>query len=326
MKRLVALLFCLVLLPFVSIQAQTAANVNDIIGDFTFALSPEVPGPNQLVDVSIENFSVDLQTSTITWVVNGARLASGKGLTHVQVSMGGPGSHTTIAVSIANGTQNFERSITISPGEVDMLWQGDTYIPPFYKGRALWTDESNATILAIPHVSASTNLIYKWSVNGTIYGDKSGVGRNTFTITKAPLSLPEKIKVSIMTDSNTVVAEGLVTLYPGAPQLSVYEDNPLYGVLFNNAVNANITLRDKEVSFTAFPLFMNISGRNNQNLNYKWTVSGTANVQKGSRVTYRVPDGGAGGSKIDVNITNTATTFQGADKDFLVQFDNANNF
>src|SRR3990167_10337236 len=75
--------------------------------------------------------------------------------------------------------------------EVDLLWQGNSYVPPFYEGRTLWSSQSRITFLAIPHgagIGNPANLTYKWTKNGTVLGNINGVGKNTLSFIDSILS------------------------------------------------------------------------------------------------------------------------------------------
>ena len=51
---------------------------------------------------------------------------------------------------------------------VDLLWQGNGYVPPFYQGRTIWSKQSGVTVLALTQgLGNPSNLYFKWSKNGT---------------------------------------------------------------------------------------------------------------------------------------------------------------
>src|SRR3990167_8183019 len=101
--------------------------------------------------------------------------------------------------------------------EVDILWQGKTYTPPFYKGKTLWSSQSKIALLAIPHISGAgnpVNLTYKWIKNGTVLGNINGVGKNTLAFTDSILSKPQTIKVEILSEQKTVLASASIFVTP----------------------------------------------------------------------------------------------------------------
>ncbi|OHA96350.1 MAG: hypothetical protein A3D49_00450 [Candidatus Zambryskibacteria bacterium RIFCSPHIGHO2_02_FULL_43_37] len=117
---------------------------------------------------------------------------------------------------------------------VDILWQGTGYIPPFYEGKMLWAKQSVITLVAIPQgLGNPANLNYKWTRNGTVLGNVSGIGKNSLTFMDAVFSKPYTIKVEIVDGNEETRAEATQVIAARDPLLLVYENHPLYGYLFN---------------------------------------------------------------------------------------------
>ncbi|MHB0978313.1 MAG: hypothetical protein ACYC1K_02860 [Minisyncoccota bacterium] len=295
-------------------------------------MSPEYPGPNSNVNISIESFSTDLDTSKITWSVDGVEKKSGLGVKNFSLQTGASGKPETVSILIEPQIGNsFIKTVVVQPGEVDLLWQGKSYTPPFYKGRSLWSNQGQVILFAVPHTSSPdgtplrpSNLIYRWSKDGTVLGSQSGAGKNSITLTDSVLSLPQTITVEVLSDANTIVGSKSIRLASITPSVLIYEDSPLYGPLFNREVGEKFVLGSQEVSFSAFPLFFSTVSNSAQNISYSW---GTNNVseQPGSKITFRAPSEGSGSSNISLKIDNTLKLLQGTQRSFLVQFGSTNN-
>lgn len=207
---------------------------------------------------------------------------------------------------------------------VDILFQGETYVHPFYQGRALWSQQSQITLTAIPQgLGASSNLNYKWSKNGTVLGSVSGVGKNSLTFMDTLFSKPTNIRVEIVSETDGTLAESSVTLTPTSPVLYIYENNPLYGFMFHREVGGGYALEGKEVTFTAFPFFANARERQAANLSYKWSTNSGAG-EAGDSVTYRAPEEGAGTALVKLNLTNEGAVLPALTKNFLIKFGETN--
>lgn len=207
--------------------------------------------------------------------------------------------------------------------EVDILWRGDTYVPPFYKGKALWSSQSRITFLAIPHgagIGNPANLTYKWTKNGTVLGNINGIGKNTMAFTDSILSRSQIIKVDVLSsDQGTTLASASVTITPISPTLAIYENNPLYGFMFHKETGDTYKLQEKEITFTAFPFFFSALNRLDGAINYEWRTNAGEAETKNS-VTYRIPDNTTGSSQISVSSSNKDKIMQSSDKSFLIQF------
>jgi len=221
-------------------------------------------------------------------------------------------------------------SSTTYAQSVDLLWQGETYASPFYKGRTLWSSQSRITLVAIPHgLGNPSNLNYKWTKTGTILGNRNGVGKNNISFTDSVLSRPQTIKVEILpleqgdilSSDRAVLASASVNIAPIRPALIIYENNPLYGFMFHREVGNTYKLETKEITFTAFPFFFIALDRMDTSLSYEWsTNAGGAGTR--SSVTYRTPDDATGSSAIQVRAVNKDKITQSANKNFLIQYGN----
>lgn len=213
-------------------------------------------------------------------------------------------------------------SLGLEAQTVDLLWQGDTYTPPFYRGKALWSNQSRINFVAIPQgLGDSTKLNYKWTKSGTVLGNINGIGKNTLTFVDSVLARPQTIKVEIVSsDKKTVLASRSVYVTPITPLLTVYENNPLYGFMFHKETDGTFALVDKEVTFTAFPLFFSVSNRQDSFIGYEWLTNVGGEAETKNSVTYRSPDDTSGKSEVRVQASNIDKIMQSADKSFLIQF------
>jgi hypothetical protein len=331
-RTFLALSITLIFLP-VLIHAQTVG-VQDITSAGTLLYTtPPTPGPGQNYTASLESSSVDLDSGTIIWTVNGKQVQKGQGIKSLSLTNGPLGSKTVIGVTVNSSNGNVTKSLTLQPASVDLLWQGRGYTPPFYKGRTAWTNQGQITFYAVASVLGSSgtkvnpsNLVYRWSKDGTVLGASSGAGKSIITLSDSVLSLPENISVDIMTDQSTVVATQSINLTPFAPSVLVYEDNPLYGILFNNEAGGGMSVSNQqEFSFVALPLFFSSMNKDASNVGYSWSTNNTAGNQTTSMVTYRSPNQNSGSSNISVQINSKTSLLQTANKSFIVNFSGQSN-
>lgn len=211
--------------------------------------------------------------------------------------------------------------------EIDFLVQGDTYTPAFYKGRSLWSNQSRVIIVAIPQIPGiqnTSNLFYKWSKNGVVLGGEqgiNGIGQNSLAFTDSILGKPQNIELEVLTSDGVVLVSGTTAVTPRPPSLLVYEDNPLYGVLFHREAGAGYALRDREITFAAFPLFFSATTRFDSAIEYSWRTN-TGGFEARNSVTYRTPEGASGSSSVTAEAEHRDKIIQSARKNFLVQFGN----
>ncbi|MDO8424128.1 MAG: hypothetical protein Q7S54_00770 [bacterium] len=202
---------------------------------------------------------------------------------------------------------------------VDLLWQGNGYVPPFYQGRTIWSKQSGVTVVAFTQgLGNQSGLFFKWSKNGTVLGNTNGLGKNSLSFLDSILSKPQTIKVEVLSGEE-VLASSSIVLAPASPSLLVYENSPLYGFLFHKEAGGIYELAEKEITFAAFPLFFSIRDRADNSVGYSWRTN-VGEAETGNSVMYRTPDDTSGSSEVSVSASNKDEITQDARKSFLVKF------
>lgn len=278
----------------------------------TLTSDTSTPHPLQDINLSIESYSFDLTQSNITWYVNGKSVSSGIGDISYGTTMGPLGTSLDIKViaSTPNGPVSAQQ--TFSASTVDILWQARSYTPLFYKGKALLPNSGDVTLVAIPQFSAnglkagSQNYSYKWEKDGQVLGDVSGYGDDSITIQGSILVRPFTITVTV-TASDGTSGTASTFISNQLPKVVLYEDNPLYGTLYNNALTSSYSLTNQEVHLRAVPYFFSTTAFHTVSpLQFTWTISNGAPVTKSDEnIVLRQPEGTSGGqSGVAVSVQN----------------------
>ncbi len=301
-----------VVLPALAL-AQGAADQVEL------TVNPPTPRPNQDVTVRARNFSIDLDHALIVWTVNGSETARGTGKTEIIVRTGSPGSATRISVSATDqsGTTIAGETV-VRPTELDLIWEGSGYVPPFYAGRALAAPEGSVTVTAVPHlVSGSSeipakNLVYTWREDGKVLGNSSGYGKNSVTVAAPRTSDPKIVSVEVASSDYRLRAEGGVAIPSVEPRVLFYENDPTLGVLAERALLETYRLPRKEVKIVAYPFFFSTPHPRDTALGYTWTVDGEVVPSGETRnsLTLRQTADGEGRAEIALDIANAGRLLQ----------------
>lgn len=244
-------------------------------------MTPEYPGPNEEINVALRSFSTDLDRSIITWSVDGVPVAGGLGKKEINGRMSETGEETVIrAVIETEEGMIVERIIEYTPSDVILVAEPKTYIPPFYKGRSIFTKESEILISTLPVISRDGNnslnpndLIYTWKVNSTVDGAKSGVGQQSYVYKGERIVGPLTIKVTVEDPRSSLVAVGSIDIEEHSPEVLVYENNPVLGLISIKNIAGNVTISRPEVQLDAIPYFFSVVNRNSQDIRYEWSIS-----------------------------------------------------
>jgi hypothetical protein len=291
---------------------------------------PENPAPGQSVTISLNAYGTNLNAANISWSVNGTQVQRGTGLTQYVFNAGKFGETKNIVAGITpTSGPTITQTFTIIPQDVAIIYESDGYVPPFYKGKGTYGREGAVNLVAVPNLMSGgvklnpATLTYKWIVDGTVQGSKSGYGKNSFAYVGSILGNSVTIEVEVTSGNNKVVkGKAAILLGPLAGELLAYEKNPLYGIMFNKEISSNgFSLSGKEVTVAAIPFSTSATGKET-GLSYTWTINGsTIPVPKtDSTATFRNSTGQQGASLIGVSVSNTTHLLQSMKKTLSINF------
>ncbi len=315
--------------PHTLVHAQL---MNIIPDTLDVSISPENPGTNTRTNIDIRNYSTDLDRATITWSLNGKQVQKAIGLTHFEFRTGALGTPSSIDILINTiSGKTIRKNITLRPSEIDLVWETSGYTPPFYKGHPRYVNQSFVTVVAIPNMVGKNgqklnpkNLVYKWSVDGEVQGSDSGYGKNSYSFRGSIVPKSTEISVEASSLRDGTLASARIELDPERPEILIYKDDPIYGVLYNRALLSNFTLSDDEATFVSVPYFFSGKTPLVSHLEYAWSMNGAdiSGVAKRNKVTLRRSgQNEAGNAQVSVTTENSREILQSAGYDFLVSFE-----
>lgn len=303
------------------------------IGDYvSIESNPQLPGPNENVTVSITSTSVDLDSATVSWFVDGVLEKKAVGVKGYTLATQGPGSVTVVDVTIAplKGAM-VKRRLVFQPAGVSLIWEALSYTPPFYRGKALNAFDGRVRISALPHFVRKSGgrippseLVYTWKKNGTVIGSAGGYGKNVFT-PPDPISFSRGesfIEVSVTAPGENMTAKDAVTVRPFTPKVLLYENDPLLGIRYEHALLGVFTLTKDEVVLVGSPYFFSSRERAVPSLDYQWTMNGAPTKNQtadASSVRFR-QEGTPGTSLIDLTVKKMGAIFQEARVSLSIAF------
>ena len=318
-----SVLFVLLFLSALSgnfVHAQTIPGISDPV---TFSMIPEYPQPNEIITIKAQSYSTDLDKAVFRWTVNGKTYAEGAGLKSINVKTGPTGSIMTVSAEVSTSDFGLIRNdISFRPVEISLLWQSDTYVPPFYKGKALHSYNGAFKVTAIPEFFDLTgkridpkDLIYTWKKNGTVQGDASGLGKDSFVTTQTSyLREGEDIAVDVSSPKDILAGSASITVNPTFPEINFYENSPLYGVVYEKALKRNLNLSQEEITLRAEPFYMSTKTPLNGLLTFDWKMNdaSVADFKNKNEITLRKSGTNGGQSYISLVVQNQAKVLQGA--------------
>lgn len=286
---------------------------------------PQHPGPFEQVSVTVEDFSRDLNKVNIAWSLNGKTEQTGVGLKRYTLTTGALGTVSNISINMGGDVS----TVTIRPTVTDILWQADTYTPPFYKGKALHSNQDPVTLVAEPFFITTTGsrldpekLIYKWKEGGKINNNASGTGKRTFTVNPSVLIRPIEVELEVTSSDNSYHSLSTIRIPDSKTEVLLYENDPLYGIRFEEALNnKDFSITEQEIRVFGVPMYFSNEQESDGQLVLTWNLNNSRINQTENEVIFRKPEGSTGGrSLISLGIKNPVRYAQFSSANFYAVF------
>ena len=315
-KSIFALTILYALLPtFASAQYQLFG-LPGVERTAIMTFTPDHPSPGDTIHLTVASPVIDVSNATIAWYLNGKAVASGAGLTETDITASKLGEQMLVEVDVSNENVNAVATATIIPTEVDLLFDSVVYTPPFYFGRALPAMGSRLRLQALARFKksdgtfvADKDITFTWTKNGARVPHASGKGFSSLEVEGPIANSLANILVKATADGGFEGGAN-VQVASAKPFLMLYEDNPLYGYLYNRAIEPKSFSTQDEMTIAAVPFFAIASNPNDPTLRYDWTVNDThvdATSTVRNEITLGAKEGGL--AKIGVDVTSDSDIF-----------------
>jgi hypothetical protein len=310
----------LFLLPF-SLEAQS-------VSDLALRMDPANPAPGQTVHIRAESTLVPLSEATIAWYVNGERVTQAIGETERSIVAGQLGSETRVEVVAAYQGSGHTATLVIRPSEIDLLWEADSYTPPFFKGRAYPSAGATLRMEALPRLMRgketipASELTFTWKRNGSVLQNVSGRGKSQVTIPGPALFGTDVISVEVRSSIGALSTEASVRIPSKEPVIDFYEDRPLFGPSYHAALGASSFIYKNEASFIAAPFYAPVRRAEDPSLVYEWRVNGHAVVAEQTRPNALTinAEGSSGTALVELALSHATNFFLSANAVWRLTF------
>lgn len=318
--------------PVLSFAETTSipSQIPELQEQISVNVDKDFPKPYETININLEAFGTDLNKATITWTVNGAVVKKGIGEVNFGVVAGAIGTSKKVSVIIQPvGGLPITQSLTIAPGETDLIWEARTYTPPFYKGKAMYTPQENVVVVSMPNFITSSGvqmdrskLVYTWSKNGDVEQDQSGYGKNVFKLQGGILMKEDTISAEV-TGFGKERAKESIDLLLLQPEALFYENNPQYGILFNKSLSGTYAFDEAEKNIEAFPYYFGAFRKSDPSLTYEWSLNNEKIFVPAtkSNVVFRNTSEESGTSVINLIVGNTSNFLEEARNSVYLKFE-----
>jgi hypothetical protein len=222
-------------------------------------------------------------------------------------------------LSVPNGPSRKILAI-VQPRYLDIIFEPQTHVPSFYKGRALPSQGSmvNATALLHGTSIATNDLIYTWQVGNEVINGGPLRGQNKISFITPP-GREIIVSLQVTNGGGDVLAKRVMAMPSVDPELQFYEVNTLYGVLPKSLTS--LLLIGNSATIRAVPYYLDSRVYNQPDVSI-WEIdrdeydSGTTNPYE--ITLQRVNSGGA--SELKFHVRSTTNFLQGAQSGLVINY------
>ena len=292
-------------------------------------VAPANPAPNEDVTITLGSYSSNLDGATISWSVNGKTAVSDVGLKSFRAKAPAAGAEMRIVAKITLPDGNIEKAVLLRPTVLTLLWQADdSYVPPFYKGKALPIAESSIKIVALPEIKSGSgnvdpkNLVYAWRKNYSNDPSASGYGKNYYLQINDYLDDRNHLSVTVSTTDQKYSSAEEITLGTFQPKMLFYKNDPELGTLWENALQNGHRIIGEEI-LEAAPYFISPGDIRIPSFTWAWSINGTYVSVAGIRknvLPLKADSGSSGTSKIKLEVGNKYKLLTNLSKEISVEF------
>lgn len=154
-----------------------------------------------------------------------------------------------------------------------LSWATDTYIPPFYAGKAMPITDSYIKVIATPTFSSSINiniLKFNWFSDNRLISSASGEGKSVYIFkTYKSADSYYEIKLRVLYPDSKLLSEKIILIKIAKPEIIWQNSDTAESIpsIINPANKFYLTSK-QNINFIAQPLFFNIQKLTD--LNFFW--------------------------------------------------------
>jgi hypothetical protein len=307
-------------------DAISSYGLRNLSNAIVISATPATPKAGDSVHFTVEGSVYDFPKDTITWTINGKTVASGVGQSSIDATIDQRGDPIDVVVSVTDATWGSAGSeVNIAPLQVDILYDAPTYVPPFYRGRAMPSAGGSMRVQAIAHLTRAGSVIpdssitYTWSRNGTVLGSISGLGKSKIVIDSPNLYSSDTISVHAGASGDTISADASVVVPASSVTVQLYEDHPLYGITYFNALQSEVR-PSEEITVSAVPYFATVSSLSDPTLQFSWLLNDQTFSASSTKRSEVVLDAGSGTAKLHLDVTSAKNFFMQGGGDWTFDF------
>lgn len=215
--------------------------------------------------------------------------------------------------------------------DFDILWESNTYTPPFYKGLALPSEGSTINLVATASGFTenskpvpSNSLYYRWEQDGKLLANASGIGKNSISLTANSTDGSENLRVTVSNGDpgqNVLKITKHLVIDTVDPKIVVYPVTNKKEVIWNQSIKSPFSLGLNSTSIIAEPYYL---AKGDGLIRFSWFYEGqpvTPDYREPNIIALVPPEGSSKINQAGIKISATSDIIrQVAEKILEVKF------
>ena len=296
-------------------------------------IDPKNPEPGQNVKVTAKSYSFDVSRAEVSYFINGELRTQDIGRTTYSFTIGDLGEKSNIQVVAEQQDGTISKAEkNIMPINIDMVWEAETYTPPFYKGKPLQAPRADVRVSVFPDFVrtnktkiARENLYYKWQLNGNLLQNSTGRGNSSITLRDVSNIKNRDLtfRVEVSSADQTMSSFTYLTIPKTEPKIVFYHKHPLRGIRYHKPIQESFEMESQETTILGTPYFFSSEEKSSPKLEYQWGVDGEE--QPGSEgapyaLTLRHVNEEGGKANVSLSVRHSENYLQTAENSFDISF------
>lgn len=295
-----AIFFSVFLVFFLSTASYSRAQS---LSNISLTSVPEYPGPNQEVDLSLNQYGSNLFGATIRWYANGVELVDLRNERSITITTGDLGERLEILATVTQASGlTLKSTLVLYPVVVDVILEAQTYTPYFYKGRSLPTGNSKVRAVVLVHggpPQKDSEYTYRWMVSESVLFGGPVKGRRV-----AEFIMPygrKDLVVEVFSSDGTSIAKKKLELKEFEPELLFYEESALRGHL-EKALLEEVPMLGGDKTIYGEPYYLS-AGPFDFDTTFSWKINNQKTIPNTAPNSITFQKTGSGGfSNIDLEV------------------------
>jgi hypothetical protein len=266
-----AMIFTLCTLFFVAVPVH--AQFGSMESAFSLGVSPSFPKPHTAVTIRLQDYSINAVGAAVFWFVDGVEQTAAKNERSLTIEAGAVGTEQTVQAILRQANGEVSTSVVIRPTVVDLVLESETYVPSFYKGRALPNRNGTVRAIALVHdgeTHTANTYAYRWTLGEDVLFAGPVLGKQSVSF-DMPL-FNKNLSVEVFDASGKSVGRSAMILDAVEPELHFYEWSPLKG-LYQRELSDPFVLIGEETVVYGEPYFVTRSPEGEM-ASFAWRVNG----------------------------------------------------